>query len=820
MRITVLSAFLLIAMTFATSAREKSFQDYYSMSDFYHASPGAFKFGLYGYQNPAINSYLHSPDMTLAISNRTGDYNDFDRWGIFTGASNFGLGFMNLKEFGGAAQDYRVSFSGGDRNLSFGMGYGFVGGDKSRLGLSNILYFGGLYRPIPQFSVAASQTFALDRDDRETVVEVAVRPIGSYPLSIFADAAMFDDDNIETARWSYGASWEVIDGFRVNGRFFSDHAASIGIDYSLGDYGYGALGFMNDNLGDDGIDYGTFFLRSGALDRTVVQQFIPMKLYAELDLKGSMKYQSNKWFDDSKTLLRTLLAIEEAGKNKSIKGIVVNLSGASINKDMLWEIREALRIFKKSGKKVYVFTENLSMESYHFASVADEIILDPLGTMTLEGYLIGKSYYKGMFDKVGIGVQEFRYFKYKSAVESFARESMSEADREQLQALLDSWYETAKKEIDESRNISPEEFDEFVNGPLFYSAEKAKEEGLIDRTGRWLDKKDVMEDIDPKFGHLVNIYSLESKPEPFDDSWSGDDDNIAVVYAIGACAMESGIKARKLAPQLKAALSNSNIKAIVLRVDSPGGSAMASDYIAELVRDTTYDKPIIVSQGFLAASGGYWLSMDADKIVSAPITITGSIGVIANWIYDKGLKDTLGINAESVEVGKYADLMFSWSLPIVPLGLPVRKMNEEEEGYMENMIKIHYDEFVGMVARGRGMDSADVKEVAQGRVWTGADAKEIGLVDELGGFTKAIAIAKEMADIPANKKVNIFEMPEPELLDFQSLAMGALSLKTEQIVETDKLIEDLKFRLENNGRVMPILPLEFVRFAPEESTKY
>lgn len=806
-----LLAILIITVIGISSAysQQRSFVSYYGLNDFYQAPPEAFKFGLYGFTNPAVTSYLHDSDLMLALSTKAGNESNIDRWGIFSGSPNSGTGIMHFKgDSGRAVTDYRFTFSGGNKKISFGLGYGFTGGDKSYFGRSNVFTWGTMIRPIPQLSVGAHQTYAFDKDEFESVVSVAVRPLASYPLALFADMGMFNDQDFEDARWSAGVSWEVLDGFRVNGRYFDDESIAFGVDISFGTMGIGGIGNANK---DGDFTRSSYAVRLGALDRTIFDDVSEPKYYMIMDLRGTMDYQGYAWFGNKRTLLNTLETLDAAKESGQIKGVVINTSGMAINYEMLWEIREKLQELKDAGIKIYVFIDRMGMTQYHFASVADKIIMDKLGSISMEGFAMGRSYYKDMLEKVGVGFQEFRYFKYKSAAEGFARNDMSEGDREQRQALVDGWYNIARREISQSRKIPESTFDELVNKTFIYNSQDAMDNDLVDMTGRWSKYEDVMKEIDedfekwPQFAQELAL----NKREPYDDKWAANPKKIAVVYAIGACAMDDGINARKLSKDFEKAAKDKDVAAIVLRVDSPGGDAMASDYIADLVREYKGKKPIIVSQGFVAASGGYWLSMDADTILAAPMTITGSIGVIGSYFYDDGIQEKLGINTEIVSKGKFADLGYPFRLPLIPIGLPNRKFNEEELEIVKKSITGMYDEFVGYVADGRDMDKDAVHEIAQGRVWTGEDGLKKGLIDELGGLTDAIRIAAEKANIDP-EEMTIVEYPAPKLFDLGALLPGMFGIETK--VTEDDLIKDIKFRIDHNGLPMPMLPLDYVPY--------
>ncbi|MFW5663195.1 MAG: S49 family peptidase, partial [Bacteroidota bacterium] len=638
-----------------TNQSEKSFISYYGLNDFYQAAPEAFKFGLYGFGNPAMTSYLHDQDFMISLSSSDLDGLNINRWGIFSGSHGRGYGALTLYDDDETITDYRYSFSFGDRSFSLGLGYGFVGGDKSHFGRSNIFTWGALIRPFSNLSLAVHQTVATENSDYESVGSIAIRPIGDYPLAIFGDYAMYGDENLEAGRWSAGVSWEVLDGIRLNTRYFNTEALSVGLDISFGQAGISAQGLTDT---EQELDMTNYTFRFGDKDRTILDIEDEPEHYVILDLKGKLTYTSTLFFGNDKTFLDMLRRIENAKKHQDVKGVLVNTSGMQINYEMLWEIRQELLELKNRGKEVIVFVDRMGIQGYHLASVADKIIMDPMGTISLTGYALGRSYYKNMLEKVDIGFQEFRYYEYKSAAESFSRDGMSEADSIQRQAIVDGWMNTARTDISVGRGFSPDKFNQLVNSTFIYHADEALEAGLCDSLSRWYDLVENMKTIGDKNGMPGQIETdiVLDKPRPYDDEWGGKQDMIAVIYAEGICAMESGINARELSENFKSAAENPFISAIVLRVDSPGGDAMASDYIARLVRQYKDKKPIIVSQGFVAASGGYWLSMDAEKIYTSPITITGSIGVISSFFYDDGIQEDLGISTDIVQNGEFADL--------------------------------------------------------------------------------------------------------------------------------------------------------------------
>jgi protease-4 len=360
-------------------------------------------------------------------------------------------------------------------------------------------------------------------------------------------------------------------------------------------------------------------------------------------------------------------------------------------------------------------------------------------------------------------------------------------------------------DICEARHLTSGQFDTLVNEDVFFLPQQAVEHGLVDTLGRWEIVKELVKKGTRGEGSFVSTRSLAKFNLPYDSHWS-EPPRIAVIYALGACAMDEGITARRLVKDVEAAADDSRIKAIVLRVDSPGGDAMASDYIAEAMKKAKAKKPIIVSQGFVAASGGYWLSMYADTIVAAPGTITGSIGVIGGWFYNKGLKETLGMSTDFVKIGTHADLGFGFRLPIIGIGFPDRNLTAEERARAEIYIKALYKQFVKNVSLGRKKTYDEIEQIAQGRIWSGLDGKQNGLVDVLGGLETAINIAKDRAGISKDQDITIIEMPKKGLIDFSVFMPKLFGIDAKSTI--DPMVELLKFRTQHNGEPLPMLPME------------
>jgi protease-4 len=780
---------------------------YHTNSDFLLTSPGAMGFGLYGYANPAVLNYIEDSDMLFSWSVESNDWDDIDRWGIFDAGLFLGLpiggGLIHTESDQGDITDYRTNVTFGNRTASFGIGYGWTTGAEDAYDRGNVVMLGSLIRPAKYVSIGAWSTVATSGDAIEGVADLAVRPFGDEKLSFFADYALQNDEKAADGHWSTGAAIELLPGVRVAGRYFDDESFTFGINFSLG---YAGLISQAHYDSEQEHSYNTYGVRVGAYDRNVIRSYFQQDAnYLKLELDRRVKYQRYRLFDDSHTLLNLISAIDAAKEDRTVKGVAINTAGLQINRELAWELREKLREFRSSGKKVIVFLEMGNIDTYHFASVADRIVMDQEGLLMLEGYVLGRWYLKGTLEKVGVGFDEWRFFEYKSSMETFSREKMSEADREQRQALADDWYRLAKSEICRDKDITPYEFDSLVNDHVAFSATRALDEGLVDTLGRWDTVKETIESMEGESKTLISAGDLGKYKLPGDDHW-GEKPLIAVIYAIGVCAMEEGIAARKLVKYVEKARKDRRVKAVVLRVDSPGGDGLASDLVAEELKKCREKKPVIVSQGYVAASGGYWLSMYADTIVAAPQTVTGSIGVIGGWFYDQGLKEKLGMSTDVVQVGEHADLGFGIVLPLIDVMIPDRNLTEEERSIIESLIREFYWAFVEKVAKGRGMEEEQIDEIGQGRAWSGYDGLENGLVDKLGGLDTAVSIAKRKAGIPKEDDIRIVEYPKPALFDLSGL-FGNPLLGLDEPISRSTLADLLKFRMERNGRPLPMLPL-------------
>lgn len=459
--------------------------------------------------------------------------------------------------------------------------------------------------------------------------------------------------------------------------------------------------------------------------------------------------------DDGIGLNELIRKIEYAKTDKQVKGLYLvfkNLDGGFAT---LQEIRNALADFKKSGKFIYSYSENFGQREYFIASVSNKIFLNPQGSLDWRGLNMSLLFFKQAFEKLDIDMQVFRHGKFKSAVEPFLADKMSQANRFQSEIFLNSIWNNMVLEISKDRKMSIDELNGIANRLEVQFPEDAVGK-FIDATAyedeviSELKKKTGMKETDKLKFTDFSKYEVKNKTD-----LKANASKIAIIYATGDISSGEGddeaIGSDRLAKTIKEARLDSKIKAIVLRVNSPGGSALASDVIWREVLLAKKAKPTVVSMGDVAASGGYYISCAADRIFAQPNTITGSIGVfgiIPN--IQRALEKKLGITVDTVNTNKYSDV-----------GTGLRPVTQYEYNYIQKSVEKVYDTFTKRVAEGRNMTQAEVDSIGQGRVWTGTDAMKIKLVDELGGLDDAIAYVVKKAKLKEYKRVDLPKQKNP-----------------------------------------------------------
>ncbi|MCU7525743.1 MAG: signal peptide peptidase SppA [Ignavibacteria bacterium] len=489
-------------------------------------------------------------------------------------------------------------------------------------------------------------------------------------------------------------------------------------------------------------------------------------------------------------LNEVLRNIRKAKSDSDIDGIYLDLNDfmpggmASIE-----AVRRELGDFKKSGKFVLAFGDNISQGAYYLGSVADKIYLNPAGNLDFKGLSAEMYFFKKTLDKLEIEAQIFQYGKYKSATEPYRLDKMSNENRTQMTALLGSIYNNMLKNIEASRHIPFNELNRVADNLLIQRPEDARKYNFIDSLVYYDQVYEILRSIThaPK-KEKVSLVSLEEYSDVATGSNNSSRNKIAVIYAVGEILNTDGsertIGNKNISEAIRQARSDDNVKAIVMRVNSPGGYALVADEIWREVSLTHGKKPFIISMGNYAASGGYYISCAADTIVAEPTTITGSIGVFGIIPNFEGfLKNKLGVTSDRVKTGKFSDL-----------GSTSRPFNKEEKAIIQREIDRVYETFVNKVAKGRKKTFAQINDIAQGHVWTGLQAKELGLVDVIGGLDDAIKIAASKAKI---KNYYVTEFPRQKGF-FRSIVED-FSTGTEESIIKEKLGSGFRFynELEN-----------------------
>lgn len=484
---------------------------------------------------------------------------------------------------------------------------------------------------------------------------------------------------------------------------------------------------------------------------------IKKKSILRLDLSGTLaeRSESNPFAaligeeNTAMSLEDALLALDKAAKNENIIGVYLECGAMGANPGMAQELRQALVEFKESGKWVVAYGDSYGKTAYYLSSVADSVLLNPEGNVDFGGMASQIMFYKDVMEKIGVKMQVFKVGTYKSAVEPFICTEMSPANREQVTSYLFSIWTNMLKDVAESRNMEVGKLNSLADSLTMISeASMALNGGLVDKLCYMDEVKAILreksgiedEDDDLVFASVADVAKSETLDEKVDEQ-------VAVYYAYGEIVQSQGtglgmsrehqIVGEKMIKDLQDLREDDDVKAVVIRVNSPGGSAFASEQIWREVCLLKEKKPVVVSMGGMAASGGYYISCAANRIFAEPTTLTGSIGIFG-MIPDVSelMTEKIGLKFDVVKTNEMSDI-----------GTMARPFNEAESAQMQKMINRGYDLFTKRVADGRGMAQDSVKLIAEGRVWTGEQGLNIGLVDELGNLDDAVAHAAELAKV-------------------------------------------------------------------------
>ncbi|GAB1544071.1 signal peptide peptidase SppA [Scytonema sp. NUACC21] len=483
--------------------------------------------------------------------------------------------------------------------------------------------------------------------------------------------------------------------------------------------------------------------------------------------------------------LRSVLeALEKARRDRRIIGVYLDASRASQGSvagfATLKEIRQELEKFRAAGKKIVAYGADWGEREYYLSSVADTIVLNPLGAMEINGLSAQPLFFAGALQKYGVGVQVVRVGKFKGAVEPYVLTKLSPENRQQIQTLLNDVWAEWRTAVGRSRKINLSQLQAIVDNQALLLAEQAKNNRLVDKVAYFdqvvSDLKQLTNsDKDDKTFRQINISEYAEVPGKSLGVTRESKNKIAVVYAEGEIVEGQGengeIGGDRFAKLFRRLRQDKDVKAVVLRINSPGGSATASEVMQREVRLTHQEKPVVVSMGDIAASGGYWIATDSKRIFAEPNTITGSIGVFGVLINAQKLANDNGITWDSVKTGKYADVQ-----------TVARPKSTEELALYQRSVNRIYSLFVNKVAQGRKLPEQKVAEIAQGRVWSGVAAKKIGLVDEIGGLDSAVKYAAESANLGDNWEVQEY----PRLGTLEERLFGRTAQEVRAMLGVDK----------------------------------
>lgn len=508
--------------------------------------------------------------------------------------------------------------------------------------------------------------------------------------------------------------------------------------------------------------------------------------------------------EQTQSFTSLITQLRKAKVDSRIGAVLLDVDFPGIGWGKADELRDAIKDFRTSGKPVYAYMEIGTNREYYIATAAEKIFLPPGGDLYVNGFAAQAMFYRGSLDKLGVEPQFIKIGKYKNAPDQYTEKEMTEGQKEVTNAILDDYYGRVVSTIAETRKKSPEDVKALIdNAP--YNAPQAKTQGLIDDA---FYREQVYDELKNRLGYktedkLRTISGSAYREIPSDSLGLNNGERVAVIYASGAIAGGRSsnspfggemVGSDTIVKAVNDAADDSSIKAIVLRVDSPGGSALASDLIWYALENAKAKKPIVVSMGDVAASGGYYIACNANKIVAEPSTVTGSIGVFMGKPVLSGFYNWVGVTTQYTTRGKNAGIFredTKWE------GDELAKMQEQTNN-------IYFTNFVPKVAKGRNKSVEDVNTIGQGHVWTGAQAKQNGLIDEFGGLEKAIEIAKQLANLPADKDVRRVSFPEPRPF-IETIFGGGASVETKEEQTQRAIIEAMPKDIRRTLRYASIL---------------
>ena len=635
---------------------------------------------------------------------------------------------------------------------------------------------------------------------------IGIRPFGGNRFTISLDGQLINREGLhitDSLNLTLQSAYEPIDGIVFKGHY-SKESFGLGIALNLAHFrteGYSSFGENNKFESSE-------VLTSFSVDRYRTILKAKKKFWVKLVLAGSIEEEDRPtlFFRKPKTILRDILSIiDKLGNDDDVTGIYLVLNSPKCGFAKLQEIRKSLEEFKKQNKKIYCYADIMGNKDYYLATVADSIFMNPSGELNLTGLVSEIPFFKGTLNKIGIDAELEHIGKYKSASDIFTQDSMTPAHKEVTNAILDDLYKQFTEAIAQSRKITNSQIKQLIDsGP--YTAKEAVKNNLIDK----LVYKDEMMERFKKIKTLaVPIAVYKNRKEYVYDWRPVPDKSIAIIYATGNIVVGKSTKnflsgnlmgSETIVNAIRAARQDKNVKAIILRIDSGGGSGLASDMIWREVKRTTEGarrKPFIVSMSDVAGSGGYYIACAADIILADEGTITGSIGVLGGKFSYERLLKKIGMRFETTKRGKNADMY-----------LQTKSFTKEQREKLKKDILEFYQDFIKKVAEGRGLSTAKVDSIGKGRIWTGDQAKSIRLIDEIGGLKEAIMVAKQKAGIKENEKVGIEIYPKYKVFGLLSLFnRSTAELSPNLPDEIGKFIFDVgKYWVYEDENILYIMP--------------
>jgi protease-4 len=753
-----------------------------------------------GTQKAGGLAYLHTYD----DSTFSGD----DAFSIVLGNLAFGAELYDLRHTTTGPEGRAVSIQSTKRytlasgsriarNLYVGTSCAWLSSENADIDRGESWSAGALYRPHKKVSIGF-----LARDlnspayfgtEFKPIFETSlgIRPLDER-LTVFANWTARADklkgglpEEQPASFIAYGLEYAALDGLTLRLGADEDKNLSASILFSIANATLGTLFTRDPGDGeDDQRSYGAALLTTGPWWHESV--LFPLNNYIEIDLSGEIGETSPPFSilggGGPRYILRDLLAkIEHAGNSRDIRAILLRCGSVGGSFAAFDELRQAILDFRESGKTVVAYVENPGNGVYYLATACDYIVLQPNGYVGLVGLKSEGMFLKGTLEKLGMKAYYARVGKYKAAVELLTEDEYTEPSKEALNALLDDVFDKMIDDIAAGRDWSVEEVRAKIDrGPFIPS--DALREGLVDTLAYWDEVPDILNRV--AGGSLSKIgYRQFSKRRPVERRWD-EAPVIGIVYGVGGIThganrrdmwMGEVMGSETIMQALKAMREDDGVDAVVFRVDSPGGMMTASDKIRREVKLTAAKKPVIVSMGGAAASGGYHISCDGTMILADEATVTGSIGVFNLWLHTRGFFEKLGVNKDIFLRGERADIFPTW-----------REVTDEDLDLTQYYVDKFYEKFVRDVAEGRAMSVDEVNAIAQGRVWSGKRAQEIGLVDRIGGLSEAIRLAKQEAGIDPGEQVNFKILPKPGGF-FEGLRQTMGASVAEQIAIPDEL---------------------------------